>query len=221
MRSTLAIGFGVLGLILIGSLAPDAQAVPRPDEKGKTYVFPAGRYILAGGPEAAIGEDNTELMEEFTLKPGQFILSGGLNVTDKILIDDDLEVLQADKPLFIDNDQIASSETRGKRAAGYQGQPIVLVADPKGKIRIRVIDHGATEAIVGELWLHRHDGAKRLVTKESRQASAAQLPNVFFNEEIDLSKGFEMPATIRTGTGSVIDMPERPALLLPKNKRWK
>ena len=221
MRSKLALGMCFTGFALLAGLSPEAGGVPRPDEKGKTYVFPAGRYILAGGPQAANGEDNTELMEDFTLKPGQFILSGGPNATDKILVDDDLEVLQADKPLFIDNDHIPSSETRGKRPAGYLGQPIVLVADPKGKLRIRVTDHNATEAIVGELWLYRHDGARRLVTKESRQDSAERLPQVFFNEEIDLTKGFEMPATIRIGKGSATDMPERPALLLPRNKPMK
>lgn len=192
--------------------------MPRPDEKGKTYVFPAGHYILAGGPEAAIGDDNTELMEDFTLKPGQFILSGGPNATDQLVIDDDIEILQGDKRLFNDNDQIATNERNTKLAPSYRGMPIVLLADTKGKLRLRVTDQRGDDAVVGELWLHRHDGACRLITKEIRQASAQQLPNVFFNEEIDLTKRFEMPAKIRNASGSVIDMPERPALLLPRNK---
>jgi len=50
-------------------------------KKGKPYVFPAGRYILRRS-EAATGDDYTELMEDFILKPSQFILSGGPNPTD-------------------------------------------------------------------------------------------------------------------------------------------
>jgi hypothetical protein len=220
MRSRSAIAVGSIGLSIL-ALALEAGGVPRPDEKGKTYVFPAGRYVLAGGPEAAIGEDNTEVMEDFALKPGQFILSGGPNATDRLVIDDDLEILQGSKQLFIDNDQIATTQRNTKQAPSYQGFPIVFVADGKGTIRIRVTDQQANDAVVGELWLHRHDGARRLITKEVRHASAERLPNVFFNEEIDLSKGFEMPAKKRTASGSAIDMPERPAMLLPRNKERK
>lgn len=216
MRSKCAFSILSIGLAFVFTL--EAGGVPRPDEKGKTYVFPAGRYILAGGPEAAIGDDNTELMEDFTLKPGQYILSGGPNATDRLVIDDDIEILQGDKLLFNDNDQIATNERNTKTAPSYKGMPIVLAADAKGKLRIRVTDHRGVDAVVGELWLHRHDGASRLITKEIRQASAQQLPNLFFNEEIDLTKGFEMPSKIRSASGSVIDMPERPALLLPRNK---
>jgi len=59
------------------------------------------------------------------------------------------------------------------------------------------------------------------VTKEIRQVSAAQLPNVFFNEEIDLSKGFEAPATIRAVERLRDRNARTPALLLPRNKDKK
>jgi len=45
------------------------------------------------------------------------------------------------------------------------------------------------------------------------------LPNVFFNEEIDLSKGFEAPATIRAVKGSAIEMPEPCAAAAPKQNK--
>jgi len=43
--------------------------------KGKPTSFPPAA-TPAGGPEAATGDDYTELMEDFILKPSQFILSG-------------------------------------------------------------------------------------------------------------------------------------------------
>lgn len=217
MRTLSILGLGVSALVV--ALSPQAGGVPRPEAKGKTYVFPAGRYVLAGGEQPGTGNDATELMEDFTMKPGQYVLSGGPNPTDEILVDDDLEILQNGKPLFVDNDTIRSTEKRGKAAAVYQGQPVVFVADAKAKLVIRATDHAQTEAILGELWLHRHDGAKRRVTEKVTEGSAAQLPHVFFSDEIDLSKGFEMPAAVRAARGSVIDLPERPAMLLPRNKR--
>lgn len=217
MRTVCILGLGVSALVL--AVAPEVGGVPRPEANGKTYVFPAGRYVLVGGEQAGTGEDATELIEDFTMKPGQYVLSGGPNPTDEIVVDDDLEILQNGKSLFVDNDTIRSTEKRGKAPATYQGQPIVFVADVKAKLVIRATDHCRTEAILGELWLHRHDGATRRVTEKLTQASAAQLPHVFFSEEIDLNKGFEMPATIRAANGSVIDLPERPAMLLPRNKR--
>jgi hypothetical protein len=210
-----------MGAVLTAIDGSDAAAVPRPEEKGKSQVFPAGRYVLAGGPAPAVGDDVTEIMDGFRMKPGQYILSGGPNPTDEIVVDDDLRILQNGKSLFVDDDRVASTEKRGKQAARYQGQPIILVVDAKAKLRITATDCCASDAILGDLWLHRHDGAKRKLNDKIVQGSVEKLPHVFFDEEFDLGIGFEMPATIRAATGSVIDLPERPAMLLPKNKGKK
>src|SRR5258708_37490991 len=98
---------------------------------------------------------------------------------------------------------------------------MIFVADGKQKLKITATDHCPVDAILSPLWLHRHDGAKRQLTKGLNQPSANTLPNVFFNEEFDLTKDFDLPEKVRTGTGSVIDLPEHPAMLLPKNKTNK
>jgi hypothetical protein len=213
--------FLTVGAALAMLVASDAGGAPRPDERGKTYVFPAGRYILAGGAEAALGDDVKELLDDFIMKPGQYILSGGPNPTDEIIVDDDLEIRQDGKALFIDDDHVATTNKRGKSAASFQGHPIIFVADPKLKLKLTATDHNPVDAILGPLWLHRHDGAKRQLTPGLTQQSADQLPHVFFDQEFDLTKDFEMPATIREAKGSVIDLPERPATLLPKNQPKK
>ena len=194
-----------------------AGGVPTPSDAGKAYPFPPGRYVLTG-VEDARGGDVLELRDHFTLRPGQYILSGGPNPTDLIVVDDDLEVLSGERKVFIDDDHVRSTENRGKRPATYQGFPIVLVADPKAKLHLRVTDCQETDAIVGELWLHRHDGAKRRLTTGVAQPSAQQLPNVFFDEKFDLSEGFEKPASVPAVKGPVTELPQHPAKLLPRFK---
>jgi hypothetical protein len=184
--------------------------------EGKPAVFPAGPYVLTGGREAARGDDVLELRSDFKLRRNQYVLSGGPKPTDTILVDDDLEVKSGDRKVFEDDDGVRTTETRGKQPAKYQGHPIVLVLDPKEKLRIRVTDHSAVDAIVGELWLHRHDGGKRRLTKEIREASADRLPHMFFDEQFDLGQGFERPEREAIEAGTVEQLPERPATLLPR-----
>src|SRR5262245_11810039 len=108
-------------LLAVGALL----AAPTPSETRKPAAFRAGRYVLTGADEPAQGEDVYEFTKTFRLKPGQYVLSGGSKPTDLIVVDDDLEVYQEKKALFIDNDHVRTTETRGKRAAGYQGKPII------------------------------------------------------------------------------------------------
>jgi hypothetical protein len=191
-------------------------ASPAPGETRKPAAFPAGHYVLAGAGEPALGGDVYEFTKTFRLKPGQYVLSGGAKPTDLIVVDDDLEVHQDGKKLFVDDDHVASTERRGKQAAAYQGQPIVLVLDPSKKFRIVVIDHGATDAIVGELYLHRWDGARKKLTEGRREQSAPTLPNTFFDESYTLTEGFELPEKV--ATGGEVAVPEKPATLLPRFK---
>jgi hypothetical protein len=203
-----------LGLVAVAALGASLTASPVPRTQPKGANMPAGRYVLAGGPEAATGQDVHEFTAAFRMKPRQYILSGGPAPTDPLTVDDDLELLQGTTKLFVDDDGLASTERRGKQPARYQGQPIVLVLDPAKPLQIRVTDHMATEAIVGELWLHRYDGAKAQLTKGVTQQSAATLPHVFFAEKFDLGRVFEVPRGVKTD--AVTELPDKPASLLAR-----
>jgi hypothetical protein len=187
-------------------------AAPAPGDTRKPAAFPAGSYVLAGAGEPARGDDLYEFTKTFQLKPGHYVLSGGTKPTDSIVVDDDLEVYQDGKKLFVDDDHVASTERRGKLPATYQGHPIVLVLDPAKKFRIVVIDRSATEAIVGELYVHRWDGARKKLTDGKREQSAPNLPNTFFDEAYSLTDGFELPEKV--ATGAEVTVPDRPAMLL-------
>jgi hypothetical protein len=192
-------------------------AAPVPADMRKPAAFPAGHYVLAGASEAAQGDDVYEFTKTFRLKPGQYVLSGGPKPTDLILVDDDLEVYQEKTALFLDNDTIRSTETRGKQAAKYQGRPIVLVLDPTKKLRIVAIDYHPTSAAVGPLWLHRWDGAAKKLTEGKSAESAPVLPATFFDQSFALGDGFEMPEKV--STDAAIEVPEKPASMLPRFKR--
>ena len=203
--------------VIVAGLAGALFASPIPRDRAVPAAFPPGRYVLAGGDDPATGDDVLELKEKFRLRANQYILSGGKKPTDEIVVDDDLDVFQAEKRLFIDDDHVASTERRGKQAAHYQGQPIVLVLDPAKPLHIRVTDYTASDAIVGELWLHRSDGARKELTKGISQQSAADLPHVFFDEKYNLRDGFERPGQVATDV--ITELPEWPASLLPRFRR--
>ncbi|MBN9118595.1 MAG: hypothetical protein J0I06_05485 [Planctomycetes bacterium] len=191
-------------------------AAPVPGETRKPAAFPAGSYVLTGAGEPARGDDVFEFTRTFRLKPGRYVLSGGPKPTDPILVDDDLEVYQEKAALFVDDDHVRSTETRGKRAAKYQGRPIVLVLDPTKQLRIVAIDYYESEAILGALWLHRWDGAMKKLTDGKTAASAPVLPGTFFDESFALADGFELPEKVPTD--AAVDVPEKPATLLPRFK---
>jgi hypothetical protein len=197
-------------LLAVGALL----AAPVPNETRKPAAFPAGRYVLTGAGEPAQGDDVYEFNKPFRLKPGQYILSGGSKPTATIAVDDDLELSQ-DGTLFVDDDGV-STTNRGKQAARYQGHPIVLVLDPSKKLRVVAIDRTARDASIGTLFLHRWDGAAKKLTSGKSEQSAENLPNTFFDESFELTDGFEVPKDV--STDATIDVPEKPALLLPRFK---
>ena len=199
-------------VLVVGALV----AAPVPPDTRTPAAFPAGQYVLGGSGEAARGEDRYEFTKTFRLKRDQYVLSGGPKPTDLIVVDDDLEVTQGGKKLFVDDDHRASTDTRGKEAAQYQGQPIVLVLDPAKKVRIVATDHGGADAVLSALWLHRWDGARKKLTDGKKVTSAATLPSTFFDESFALDAGFEMPEKVPTD--AVVDVPEKPAMLLPRFK---
>ncbi len=97
-----------------------------PAENRKPAAFPAGHYILGGSGEAARGEDVHEFTKPFQLRSNQYVLSGGPKPTDLIFVDDDLEIFQEKTQLFVDDDHVRTTENRGKHAARYKGEPMVL-----------------------------------------------------------------------------------------------
>lgn len=204
---------GALGTVALAG-AGLVVASPVPAEGRRPAAFPAGRYVLGGEKEAAKGDDVQELTKSFRMKPGQYLLSGGPSPKDAILVDDDLEVLQGGKPLFVDDDHVRSTETRGKLTARYQGLPIILVLDPTKKVQVRATDHCATEAVLGPIWVHRWDGASKKLTEGKSEESAPNLPNVFFDESFSLSDGFELPRTV--SHDAEMDLPAKPASLLAR-----
>jgi hypothetical protein len=201
-------------------VAPSQAAEP-----GKPgYIFPPGKYVLGGGQKPARGAHLFEIKKPFQLRPGQFILSGGPRPTDPLLVDDDLEVSSGDKVLFVDDDHVKSTETRQSFqgfSCTYSGAPIILVLDPKAKLRILAIDTFGPDAELGELYLHRHDGASRRLTDTIKQQSNMVLHHVFFSKEFALDGNFKPATSGKEGveTKEVILMPAVPAALLPTGKR--
>jgi hypothetical protein len=175
-----------IGLLLVCGTLPATE--PAATER---FLFPAGTYILGGGPKPATGRDATALRAPFALHPDQYVLSGGPRPTDPILVDDDLEILRGKTPLFIDDDHVRSTERRGGLNCTYGGEPIVLALPPGSTFRVRAIDHAPTEAILGELYLHRSDGAKWRLTEGRRARSSDRLPHTFFEETFTPAASFE------------------------------
>jgi hypothetical protein len=173
---------------------PPAEAEP----KSAPHLFPAGTYVLGGGARPATGADAHPLKAPFALHPDQYVLSGGPRPTDPILVDDDLEVLQGKATLFLDDDHVRSNETRPGLGRTYDGTPIILALRPGTALRVRATDHGATEAVLGDLYLHRCDGARWRLAKAREERSNPVLPHVFFDETFDLTKGFETPLAHKT-----------------------
>lgn len=205
--------FATLALALAAG-AVLAAPVP-PVEARKPAAFPAGHYVLCGAPEAAHGSDVFEITKAFRPRAGHYVLSGGPKPTDTILVDEDLTVSQGDTALFVDDDQTRSTETRGKRAARYQGWPLLLVLDPSKKLHVVATDYG-DEAALGALWLHRWDGARKKLTDGTSAASSATLPHKFFTDSFSLVDGFELPEGVTHD--APIELPAKPAALLPRFK---
>jgi hypothetical protein len=177
-----------LAALLLAALPPAVLAEPeKPRQEG--HSFPPATYVL-GGLKAATARDAFEVKEPFTLHPVQYILSGGPKPTDRIIVDDDLELERGKVRLFTDDDHVWSKDDKPHQEGQYCGWPILLVLPPGSKLRVRVIDCQQTTAEVGDLYLHRCDGASKRLTKGKRERSNPRLPHVFFEEEFDVDEGF-------------------------------
>src|SRR5262249_51794012 len=117
----------------------------------------------------------------------------GPEPTAPIVVDDDLEVLRGETKLFLDDDHVRSTQRRDPRCV-YQGWPIILALEPGGKFRLRATDHMVSDAELGDLYLHRWDGARRRLAKARKERSSPALPHVFFDQEFAAGEGFAAPA---------------------------
>jgi hypothetical protein len=151
-------------------------------------AIPGGEYVIADGGTTATERNVHRFDAPFSLRPGQFVLSGGPKPTDRIEVDDDLEIRVGDKLVFVDDDHVSTKDNRSGVGRRYAGTPILLQMAPDQTIRIRAIDHCATEAALGTLYLHGADGLRPLSAKPILRASAASLPHTFFDEAFQPAK---------------------------------
>ena len=154
------------------------------------HLFPAGTYVLGGRTGAARGKDAARIDDCFRLHPDQYVLSGGPAPTDPIVVDDDLELLRGEEKLFIDDDHVRAGDQRGVGCT-YNGEPVILRLPPGSALRVRAVDCAPTDAVLGELWLHRWDGARKRLTRGVKERSNPALPHVFFEEEFKAGDGFD------------------------------
>jgi hypothetical protein len=213
---------GSLGRVYGSGTASSRYFASRRSGREEAWIrFPSRQIHPRGAAEACRGEDLFEIKKPFRLRPGQFILSGGSGPTEPIVVDDDLEVSSGEKVAFIDDDHVKSTETRknfGGFSCTYSGAPIILVLDQKAKLRILAIDTFGPDAELGELYLHRHDGARRRLTEHIQQQSNRVLPHIFFSKEFALDGSFEPAPSIKEETKEVMLMPAILASLLPTRK---
>jgi hypothetical protein len=181
--------FAVVTLAL-GLFAP---AVPAADPP---FQVPAGTYILVGPRETATGKQSVTFAKSFTLPPGLYVLSGSTDPSTKLVVDDDLELNVGARKVFADDDHVATTDERGSRNT-YPGHPIILALRPGEKLRVKGIDTGASDAIFGNLYAHRHDGANVQLVKAVHQRSKPNLPDVFLDREFELDKLFDAPASAK------------------------
>jgi RNA polymerase sigma factor (sigma-70 family) len=152
------------------------------------HRFPPGRYVLGDLARPARGPDAARIDKPFTLHPNQYILSGGPRPTDPIGLDDDLEIYCGKRLLFIDDDGHCPGDTINHST--FDGSPLILVIPPGAKFRLRAIDRGADGASLGNVYLHRWDGARKQLVTGFWQHSNPQLPHAFFDQEFDCTFPF-------------------------------
>jgi hypothetical protein len=196
--------------------SPPQQRFRPPAPPSSAGVLPAGRYVLTAESGTATAGNALEIKAPFRLRTGQYVLSGGPRASDPIVVDDDLTISVGNSRLFEDDDHVRSDDARSGIGRRYAGEPIVLVV-PGEKLRVRATDHCGTEAHLGPLYLHRHDGAYRRLTDAIERQSATTLPHTFFDREFNLKEGFTGPSTVgrAAGNGQATLMPPSPADLLP------
>jgi hypothetical protein len=116
----------------------------------------------------------------------RYIIAGGENKTDKIVVDDDLRVV-------LNDDQIILNDHDGWRSdypwARYKGNPIVFYSDDVRKLRIIARDVTCCAYHLSPLYLHKPDGTVVKLTagvKGEIYGSAIKPRQTFFDETYEL-----------------------------------
>jgi hypothetical protein len=178
-------------MIVTGMSLAEARSMPgTAPAGGKEFLVPSGTYIVAG-PGPATAKDACTFRKPFALHPDQYVLSGGPRPTDRIHVDDDLEVYRGQRQVFLDDDHLCSTDNRFGPSRSYDGAPILLFLPHGSRFRIKAIDHCPSEAILGDLYLHRSDGARWQLVKARTERSNDRLPHTFFDQTFLLAGGFD------------------------------
>jgi hypothetical protein len=124
----------------------------------------------------------------YLLSYKRYIISGGVNKTDNIFVDDDLRVLlNNDKEIFSDQDGVRSDFC----GAAYKGTPIVFYSTDVRRLRIMARDVACCTFCLSPLYLHKPDGEIVKLTdgvdgREQQYKPVQNQQRIFFDKTIDL-----------------------------------
>ncbi len=116
----------------------------------------------------------------------RYIISGGEDMTDMILVDEDLRII-------LNDDQIIISDIDGFRSdfalARYKGDPVIFYSTNARSLRIMARDSMCCNYHLSQLYLHRPDGTVRKLTggvKGGRYDPPLKERRIYFDETYDL-----------------------------------
>ena len=116
----------------------------------------------------------------------RYIISGGEDKTDRILVDEDLRVI-------LNTDQILISDADGFRSdyvgAMYKGDPVIFYSTNARKLRIMARDAMCCNYYLSPLYLHQPNGTVRKLTdgvKGGLYDPPLKKRRIFFDETYDL-----------------------------------
>ena len=162
-RSSIALG---LPLILIGVPIFLFALEPAYDNQQRRYYLRKAKYYF--------------------WSQKRYVISGGKNKTDKILVDDDLRVVVDKKVILNDKDRIRSDYSWAR----YKGDPIVFFSTDAWLLRIVARDVTCCTYYLSPLYLHKPDGTVMKLTdgvKGELYNQPLKQPRLFFIETYKLN----------------------------------
>lgn len=116
----------------------------------------------------------------------RYIISGGKDKTDRILVDEDLRIiLKGEQTIISDMDGLRSDFG----LATYKGDPLVFYNTDGGELWIRARDSRCCNYYLSPLYLHQPDGTVRKLTagvKGEKYSPPLESPRIFFDETYEL-----------------------------------
>ncbi len=116
----------------------------------------------------------------------RYIISGGVNKTDRIVVDDDLRIRLNDNQMVLnDIDKIRSDYDWAK----YRGEPVIFFTDDLKWISVAARDVKCCTYYLSPLYLHRPDGTVMKLTdgvKEKRYEHPPDKIRLFFKEVFEI-----------------------------------